>query len=362
MCCCSLIIFLSCWAISADAVNRSAGGHFFFVNERLGWRADYGRIGRTQDSGKTWEWTDIEAKGYAQLFFADESHGWATAFKGFDGQLYVTADGGNTWELQNVFPSEHLFGLYFANPNVGWLATANDLFPSVVGILRTLDGGRTWQHKMVFRDGATVFFLDEQRAWATLSQLNLMVTHDGGDTWRLIPKAGMYGMWFVSPSDGWGILPEANAVDKANADRLYHTTDGGKTWQLLPVIAPNQDLGGPYFIDERTGWVMMNTPLHPGGSLLPTQLLHTADGGQTWHVQFEMKGVWLLGVQFITPHRGWLAGIRESRWVLSEPPQWVLWGTEDGGASWKEIFPGGELQVHPRGKLATLWGKLKQQQ
>ena len=156
--CCSIVLILLCWVVSSEAVNRPSGGRFFFVNERLGWRIDYGKVGRTQDGGKTWEWTDIEAKELNQIFFADESHGWIAAFKGFDGQLYVTADGGNTWELQNVFPSYHLVDIYFANPSVGWLATAHDLF-SAGAILRTIDGGKTWQHKMVFRDGiGAVFF------------------------------------------------------------------------------------------------------------------------------------------------------------------------------------------------------------
>jgi photosystem II stability/assembly factor-like uncharacterized protein len=328
------------------------------VNERLGWfigngigdpddGANHVIIGRTNDGGKAWELTDIGIGSSGEIFFADESHGWATNFKGFDGQLYFTVDGGKTWELETVFPSEHLFSLYFANPNVGWLATAHDLFFSG-GILRTQDGGKTWQYKMVFRDAiASAFFLGEQHAWVTLfSQFDLMVTHDGGETWWLIPKAGMHQMWFISPSDGWGIK------QKVNEDLLYHTTDGDKTWQLLPLV-PNLSLGRIYFIDERTGWMIITTEQSPAGIPTRTALLHTADGGQTWQVQFSWD-TRLLDAQFIN-HQGWLAVTRKF--------QLVLFGTEDGGETWEEIVPEVVAGVHfnPKQKLTTTWGKLKQQ-
>lgn len=86
------------------------------------------------------KWRQVASPVHATLTsvaFADATHGWVG---GHDATILRTADGGETWQLQNFQPelSKPVLGLYAADAQRAYAVGAYGLF------LATNDGGATW--------------------------------------------------------------------------------------------------------------------------------------------------------------------------------------------------------------------------
>jgi photosystem II stability/assembly factor-like uncharacterized protein len=125
--------------------------------------------------------------------FANEDAGIAVESDGF---VIGTRDGGRSW-LRSELPEGCLgHGLFVATPSIAWIAGQKDR--SAV-LFVTHDGGRTWN---VQRQEANVFFssasfVDGQTGWlASVPQrpeevhrsgeLTILHTTDGGSRWLVI--------------------------------------------------------------------------------------------------------------------------------------------------------------------------------
>jgi photosystem II stability/assembly factor-like uncharacterized protein len=284
---------------SASVVTVVPGTHTAYV-------ADEGALLQTADGGRTYRRLALpsaisEVDG---LSFPDAHHGWIMAnVHGFLGSetldLFGTTDGGLTWtrlasaETPTGTPGPlpfagDKFGIAFRDDHTGWLACT-------CGLLRTDDGGRTWQGQALpllpmvaeargleffpaqfFGPGNGLFVLLRE----TL-QGDLLVyrTHDGGSTWQrgaVLPFAQVatspttYGgfVWgFADAAHGWVI----------EQGQFSSTADGGASWQ---TVVPNASLLDVWQLDVLTpavGWAVQHDV-----SLTSGQLLRTLDGGRTW--------------------------------------------------------------------------------
>jgi photosystem II stability/assembly factor-like uncharacterized protein len=93
----------------------------------------------THDGGKTWQHTSLLPVGLSIFDFVDMLHGWAS-----DGSLlYMTSDGGNRWiKLSPNESFQHVSLLDFVTSTLGWAISSPPSMPS--SLLKTIDGGRTW--------------------------------------------------------------------------------------------------------------------------------------------------------------------------------------------------------------------------
>ncbi len=90
---------------------------------------------RTNDGGNTWMLTTAVSIDASTVYVLDTSHAWASDSQ--SGSFYYTTDGGTSWGLAGSKPGK-INELSFIDANNGWAATDNAL-------LRTRDGGKTWQ-------------------------------------------------------------------------------------------------------------------------------------------------------------------------------------------------------------------------
>lgn len=95
---------------------------------------EFNYIYSTEDGGLSWTLTPYPG---GDLTFIDASVGWAT---GLD--IYQTVDGGSSWALMNTVGWEGQFSL--VDESNGW-AVARDREEGQVALVRTSDGGRTWE-------------------------------------------------------------------------------------------------------------------------------------------------------------------------------------------------------------------------
>ena len=110
--------------------------------------------------------------------------------------LYTTANQGKTWIISSM-PAGVFADIHFANPTMGWLHVA-DSEDDRQGILyRTTNGGQSWSLiKRTGWSGLRMSFLDERVGWAVASGCPvqfcawfefvtaLVKTTDGGETWQ----------------------------------------------------------------------------------------------------------------------------------------------------------------------------------
>jgi len=254
----------------------------FFVTGEIGWavglsRSEAGEGGfilRTTDGGQTWELQfgdpHSATRGFWQLDFIDERHGWATWF---GGTLLRTTDGEN-WEPMGNFAPGNPFA--FVSPTVGFYVSGTQIH-------RTVDAGRTWKPQFDCRtkvevDGLprdvtcpleAIHFASPEVGYAASRELEngasvVVKTEDGGLTWRV----------FSALADG----TRARAIhfkDEHNGlirgyYKLHATADGGATWREVAATLPAA-IGPLGFADAEVGW-----------SIQATTVSSTTDGGRRW--------------------------------------------------------------------------------
>jgi hypothetical protein len=158
-------------------------------------------------------------------------------------------------------------GMQFTSPATGWVVGSNS-------IMATTDGGAHWSVQLSGTlNLASVDFVNGRDGWAAGSS-TLLVTTDGGAHWSSLPEPCLTirSVHFISPAAGFAVaggrdvtgsaLPMAGAV-------VLVTGDGGRSWRELPSAPAGAQ--AVCFSDASHGW------LGAGGALY-----RTADGGAAW--------------------------------------------------------------------------------
>jgi photosystem II stability/assembly factor-like uncharacterized protein len=192
------------------------------------------------------------------------------------------------WTMQTSGVSVRLRGVSAVSESVAWASGAGST------VLRTADGGTTWQKLKVtddpldFRD---IDAVDAQTAYA-LSIGNgpasrIYKTTDAGQTWQLQfknedPKAFLDAMTFWDATHG---IVFGDSVDL----QLYilTTSDGGRTWSRVPTanLPPAQGNEGAFAASGTNIAVIGNSHAWIGtGAAAKSRVLRTSDGGRTWAI------------------------------------------------------------------------------
>lgn len=300
-------------------------------------------VGATTNGGTDWTLTYGPPNGLAgELFFVNDSVGWATHGWVFGTRLLTTRDGGLSWAVQFDSPNSWLTNIYFADASVGWLTRSSE-FTNTTSLLRTVDGGSAWETTISVEGGA-VSFLGQTHAWtATRRPHGIYATVDGGETWTRTetPDTQFEFLHFVSTEVGWaGTHENGQAV-------LYRSTNAGASWAALPT----PDVGSLYtlgsrsdFLSETDIWIVRR----PENDPTRNELIATEDGGETWQVRYETDA------RINDIHRV----DRDTAWLAGE----TLVQTTDAGRTWHEIslaIGPGATAVSPRNRRVSAWAAIK---
>ena len=164
-------------------------------------------------------------------------------------------------------------------------------------------------------------FVDESTGWLAASKL--LRTRDGGLTWEAVSDLKPGALDFVSPLEGWAADEVCEGAQCVAS--VYHTLDGGGTWEKQ--TSHEGSLSRVVFVDEANGWVLLE---------FPRSILHTSDGGRTWREQPALGGqIDTVRMAFVNANVVWAA----SKELAPDTPIRVF-VSEDGGDSWR---PAGEI-------------------
>jgi hypothetical protein len=112
-------------------------------------------------------------------------------------------------------------------------------------------------------------------------------------------NSGLGGAFFADARTGWVV---------GRGGTILATRDGGATWEAQSS-GTGRDLAGVHFADARTGWVVGDH-----GTILATR-----DGGAIWEAQKSGTGENLWGVHFADAPAGWVVG--KGGTILHSPPR-----------------------------------------
>ncbi|QCY09443.1 YCF48-related protein [Pseudomonas sp. MPC6] len=192
------------------------------------------------------------------------------------GHVLLSQDDGRNWTQSQVPTRLQLNAVSFVDKNTGWVVGEDEL------ILKTTDGGNTWQQQHEGRNAERkgplldIFFKNAKEGFAIGVFNKMFHTADGGATWD---------SWqaHIENPDEWHLI--AMASTGANSETLYITsemgllfrsTDGGESFEPLQT---DHD-GSFHGIIARRGSNGLDQLVLVGvGGILYT----TLDGGDTWN-------------------------------------------------------------------------------
>ncbi len=294
------------------------------VNGDVVWVSGHGgTYGRTTDGGETW--TTRVMPGEETLQFRDiDAFSANTAYMmsaggGTVSRIYRTDDGGENWDLQ--FQNQHPDGFFdcMAFWDVDHGVLFGDEIEGQLFILRTENGGASWNRVPASslpaaQDGEGGFAASgtcvttgaDGRAWiatGAAARARVLVTSDYGRSWSEVSQpvaggnaAGLTTIGYLDNQVGVA-LGGVVGQDLGRTENVAVTSDGGLTWRA----AGRTRLSGPVY---GSSWVPgAPTPtvfaVGPGGADF------SADGGVTWRAA-DTRTYW--AVAFVSADRGWAVG------------------------------------------------------
>jgi photosystem II stability/assembly factor-like uncharacterized protein len=274
-------------ATGATAISDDAGLNFTPIGGRLagnfsrvraGGQAgtafapgDNGTLAKTVDGGKTWTRGNVStSEDVLDVAFPTAQAGYALDTSG---GLFRTNDGGATWRTLDTGTTAR--PLQIAAPS-----TTTVLLVGPTGMRRSTDSGDTFS-TVSDRDVVKAKLVAIDRAGSALfayGRRDLLRSTDKGKTWTAIHKPGRVTLVdFVDAKTGY-FEEEGGA--------LWKTTNAGKKWTRLFGVGTERAYGMA-FSSKSKGYLVISSfgdVTQRGGFLL-----HTTDGGSTWHPQFVVS-------------------------------------------------------------------------
>lgn len=207
------------------------------------------------------EWLNPKPSGYSikKIYFTDQANGY---LYNSNGDVFKTADTGNTWLLHKQFPRTAMFDM-------------KDSTAVVAGYINSyysLDNGNTWQTTASFNDEIrSVDIVDKNVVYVLTSLMSssptLYRSVNRGESWNVIPgnlPPGARKIEFVTTDTGYCI----------SNNGIFKTVNGGTNWVLQYGINNTASVIAIRFLDTERGYVYRQS----------TGMLYTSDGGATWNL------------------------------------------------------------------------------
>jgi len=290
---------------------------------------------------RSWQLTELDSPTTASLrglSVVSDSVAWAS---GSGGTVLRTVDGGATWTL---IPMPHAEALDFRdvqafNDQTALLMTAG----APARFYRTANGGATWQ--ITYETTASGAFFDGMAFWDTRrgvamsdpvdGHFLLLRTEDGGRSWQEIPTDQIATPLeneggFAASGTSIAVAPGGLAAFGTSKARILRSEDWGHTWQAVNVPirtgAPSQGVFSIAFWGDRGRGVLTGGD-YAADSLRTATAAYTTDGGKSWLPAAVM------------PH-GFCSAVTGHPLISAE---WLAVGTTgcshscDGGITWTPV-------------------------
>ena len=268
---------------------------------------------KTTNSGLNWTQLPNLASGtYRCVYAADENHIFTGSQSG--GNVYITTDGGNSWNISNVGTTNEIYNMKFSNALTGYVCGSGGL------VRYTTNGGTTWTgtnvptNSSLFSivvEGSTVYVS------GYVSSEQVYKSTDNGNNWSSISYAGSetFTGFLAFSFDKLG----SNMMCVGTYGEMIKSTNNGSNWLSLNYRRSLANLNGDLYAQSNNGRIIAC-----GVNLdNPDAILSSPDGGLTWSTPNFNISSYCSSISMINPSTGYLCG----RWGL-------FFKTTDGGSTW----------------------------
>ncbi len=298
-------------------------------------------------------WKKLNTERYPgkqdDITFINEKEGWYV--NGY-GSIYNTKNGGETWEKQLEKKGTFFRTIAFVDNLVGFAGTVGtDYFPNVtdsIPLYGTRDGGKTWKpvdykgpyvkglcaidivKEQYINHGKIDYKIHIYAVGRVGSPANMMVSHDGGETWTSNSMNNDCKMLFdikmFDKNNGFVCAASDEDMEKSNA-LILKTSDGGKTWKkVYQSNRPFEATWKTSFPTKEVGYVTIQS-YNPDPNVKQQSIAKTTDGGETWNEinLVEDAGAREFGIGFIDENHGFVGTMNTG------------YETKDGGKTWEKV-------------------------
>lgn len=303
------------------------------------------------------------AENLQRAQFLNQADGWVSS----DRSLFMTNDGGKTWDRLNFnLPDDGRIGsFFFLSRQNGWVAVVREIGTEQNGVsyasrlIVTSDGGKTWTERNHFNQETEVEvlrFLNTKvgfvaglrmvRARVRYPEMFLARTDDGGTTWRDISADAKKA---ITDASGGSNDYVADLVFTSQSyikiltafGRIITSGDSGKSWKLMNQFRDERPQTGyqKLVLHDETTAVLSGTISQEGiwGDLI---LQDTRDGWAT----YEINNLAVFDLEFLSPDVIVAAGGAFTGYSRSGSEYngrllpGVILRSNDGGKNWLEIY------------------------
>jgi photosystem II stability/assembly factor-like uncharacterized protein len=266
---------------------------------------------------------------------------WAA---GSEGTILRTVDGGRSWQsvgpagteaLQfrdiEAFDSRHAVALTIGEGTDSRIYT-------------TADGGQSWTTAFQNDEPAAFYdcitFLDRQHGLALSDPVDgkfrILATADGGRTWAVRDPAGMPAALtgeFAFAASGTCLVSSGGrawfATGGGERSRVFTSANGGRSWTVVDSPIPSGPAAGIFSLAFRDPrhGIAVGGDFNPGVPA-PDGSATTRDGGRTWTVSTTVPGEYRSGASFLVGSVALAVGPTGSDW------------STDAGRTWKRFDTG----------------------
>lgn len=203
-----------------------------------------------------------------------------------------TTNSGVSWDPIYLGNGNVMRGVFFINPDTGFIC-------SVGAILRTEDGGFTWNQQISDYVWLRRFsFPSEEIGYCVGDYHTIYKTYNGGYLWSCISQSGTYNLTAVSFA-----TPEIGYIAGHNGTSgfIEKTVDGGASWVLV--------YENPSIIIENGLFALNADVVYACGA--GGTIVKTTNGGVSWveevsNTEWFLRGLYFFpsGVGFVCGHNG----------------------------------------------------------
>jgi photosystem II stability/assembly factor-like uncharacterized protein len=302
------------------------------------------------------EWT-AQTSGVAArlrgLSAVTERIAWAS---GAGGTILRTVDGGATWQPRTI-PGTAALDFRDIDAMSDRVAYALSIGPGASSrIYRTSDGGARWDLQFASQDPDlfldAIAFWDADRGVAVGDSISgafsILTTTDAGRTWTRVPPERLPPALpgegaFAASGTNVAVMGHARAWIATGAGRILRSVDGGRSWTIASAPFDTGESSGIFsiaFRDSSHGVVVGGDYRKETDATRNAAV--TADGGMTWNA----PGRGLSG------YRSVVASVPGTKGAyIAAGPSGIDWSSDDG-RTWKPVPGAGfdTLSLLPNGK------------